>query len=171
MHGGAAPQVRRKANERVVREAALEQGRRLGGVIDVDPHEAILSALQEAAANVAVLRRLVAGYEVDQLPAGTLGIYEDERTRLVKFAKLAIDAGVPERQVRVAKQQADQLATALDRALDALVREIPPATRDALQRTLAAELRALAGENEEARRHGASALDVRAGSARGRVDG
>lgn len=87
MHGGAAPQVRRKANERVARETALEQGRRLGGVVDVDPHEAILSALQEAAANVAVLRALVAGCEVDELPAGTLGMYEDERERLVKFCQ------------------------------------------------------------------------------------
>ncbi len=163
--------MRRKANERVVREAALEQGRRLGGVIDVDPHEAILSALQEAAANVAVLRGLVAAYEVDEVPVGILGVYEDERERLVKFAKLAIDAGVPEHRVRVAEEDALHLARAFERALDGFAQELSPAMRDALKRALAAELRALVRENEHARQGGLVVLDARPSSARRRVDG
>jgi hypothetical protein len=171
MHGGAAPQVRRKAKERVVREAALEQGRRLGGVIDVDPHEAILSALQEAAANVAVLRGLVAAHEVGEVPAGILGMYEDERERLVKFAKLALDAGVPERRVRVAQEEAHQLARAFERALDAFAQDISPAMRDSLKRALGAELRAIVRENEHARQRDREALEAHIGSLRLRIDG
>jgi hypothetical protein len=37
-------------------------------------------------------------------------LYQEERDRLVRVAKAAIDAGVEERQVRLAEGQAQQLA-------------------------------------------------------------
>ncbi|MEQ8834776.1 MAG: hypothetical protein RIB67_10080 [Miltoncostaeaceae bacterium] len=77
------------------------------------------------------------------------------------FAKLALDARVPERRVWVAQQQAHQLGAAFDRALDALANDIPPTTREALRRALGAELRAVVRENEHAKQRDVSALDVR----------
>jgi hypothetical protein len=37
-------------------------------------------------------------------------LYQEERDRLVRVAKAAIDAGVAERQVRITEEQARQLA-------------------------------------------------------------
>jgi len=166
-HGGRAPQVRRKAAVNVARDRALAEARRLGGTIDVGPHEVLLDAVREAAANVEVLRGYVAhlGVEVAEdgaiaLPeqriewekGGThvparvhilLALYSEERDRLVRFSKLAIDAGVAERQVRVAEQQAQRLGQAFGRALDAAAEVITPDARAALQKALAVELRGL----------------------------
>lgn len=86
MHGGSAPQVRRKAAERLAlgrARAELErEGRLGGGQIDVDPADAMLAMVREAAFNVAVLRDLVAGLATD--PIIPLG--DDETTVMVSPA-------------------------------------------------------------------------------------
>ena len=168
MHGGAARQVRRRAAANVARDRALAEARRLGGSLDVDPHEVLLAQVREAAANVEVLRGYVAGLAVDLADDGTaiavpeqriewdkggthvdakvhvlVAMYNDERDRLVRFSKLAIDAGVAERQVRVAEQQAQRLGQAFSRALDAAAEHLTPAGREAVRVALAAELRRL----------------------------
>lgn len=141
MHGGSAPQVRRKAAERLAlgrARAELErEGRLGGGQIDVDPADAMLAMVREAAFNVAVLRDLVAGLatEMDAAAPDALGpvpaiaglmgstskvmeaaphvwvnMYDAERERLVKWSKACRDAGVDEAVVRLEERRADQLA-------------------------------------------------------------
>jgi hypothetical protein len=85
-HGGRAPQTIR-ANERRLAlgraRAELErEGRLGGGQIDVDPADAMLAMVREAAFNVAVLRDLVAGLATD--PIIPLG--DDETTVMVSPA-------------------------------------------------------------------------------------
>lgn len=62
-HGGRSPQVQAAARRRLAlaqAEVDLEAERaKLGRVVPVDPAEAMLAMVNEAAANVAVLRRLV----------------------------------------------------------------------------------------------------------------
>lgn len=166
-HGGRAPQVRAAAARRQLVASALAEARRLGGSLDVDPHEVLLAQVQEAAANVAVLRVYVAELGVEVASDGAIalpeqvieweksgthvparvhvlvGLYNEERDRLGKYAKLAIDAGVAERQVRVAETQAERLGAAFGRALDAAAEHITTEGREALRRALARELRAL----------------------------
>lgn len=174
IHGGAAPQVRRRAAANVARDRALAEARRLGGSLEVDPHEVLLAQVREAAANVEVLRSHVAGLAVDLADDGTavavpeqriewdkggthvdakvhilVAMYNDERDRLARYAKLAIDAGVAERQVRVAEQQAQRLGRAFSRALDAAADQLTPAGREAVRVALASELRALGPETVE----------------------
>lgn len=138
---GNAPQVRRKAAERLAlgrARAELErEGRLGGGQIDVDPADAMLAMVREAAFNVAVLRDLVAGLatEMDAAAPDALGpvpaiaglmgstskvmeaaphvwvnMYDAERERLVKWSKACRDAGVDEAVVRLEERRADQLA-------------------------------------------------------------
>ncbi|GEM_PF-2833090 len=68
MHGGSAPQVKAAAARTIAFDRAIRE-LQLGGELDVDPAEAMLQQVREAAANVAILRHLVAtlnpGY-VDQ---------------------------------------------------------------------------------------------------------
>ncbi len=66
-HGGKAPQTKRAANRRLALGQAmveLEEERRLGRSLPVEPADAMLAMVQEAAANVALYRGLVERLEV-----------------------------------------------------------------------------------------------------------
>lgn len=140
---GASPQARRKAAERLAlgrARAELErEGRLGGGQIDVDPADAMIAMVREAAFNVAVLRDLVAGLDTSMASAapGALGaiaslmgstsklneaaphvwvtMYDAERERLVKWSKACRDAGVDEAVLRLEERRADELAGILSR--------------------------------------------------------
>lgn len=109
-------------------EAALEQERKLGRVLPVEPADAMLAMVWEAAANVAVLRELVQDLDAMVGPGGLAGLtgstakvfdaaphvlvemYDSERERLVRWAKACRDAGVDERRVELAESQGRLLA-------------------------------------------------------------
>lgn len=140
---GASPQAKRKAAERLAlgrARAELErEGRLGGGQIDVDPADAMIAMVREAAFNVAVLRDLVAGLDtsMDAEGPGALGaiaslmgsqaklneaaphvwvtMYDAERERLVKWSKACRDAGVDEAVLRLEERRADELAGILSR--------------------------------------------------------
>lgn len=157
-HGGSGDHV----DNAVVKRQALAKIKleltSLGGQIDIEPTEAMLVMVREAAWNVAYLRSLVAelrGHvEDEQRPvvideegvarvdpawvgAGIAGrtspddwkadphvlvkMYNDERDRLVKYAKLCRDAGVEERYVQIAEAQGVWLTQMLDRVFTQLL--------------------------------------------------
>ncbi len=166
-HGAAAPQVRKAAGRRVVRDAALAEAARLGGSLDIDPLDALLGQVREAAANVEVLRAAIADLGVDVAREGAIAIpeqviefekggthvpakvhvlvslYSEERDRLVKYAKLCLDAGVDERRVTVAEQDAARLGRAFAGALDDVAELLSPEAREGLRAALGTRLRAL----------------------------
>jgi hypothetical protein len=98
----------------------------------VEPHEALLEEVWRTAGHVGWLGGVVRGLEPQQLVRGItktvqfrdgtrtvearaavdvwVKLYQEERDRLVRVAKAAIDVGVEERQVRLAEGQAQQLA-------------------------------------------------------------
>jgi hypothetical protein len=45
-------------------------------------------------------------------------MYNEERDRLAKMAKMAIDAGIAERQVQIAEQQGEMIVTIIVQVLD-----------------------------------------------------
>jgi hypothetical protein len=128
LHGGASP-THVKAAQRREAERAVEQ---FGLPREVEPHEALLEEVHRAAGHVAWLGEVVGQLERNQLvhgitrtvqlPDGSrtvearaainiwVKLYQEERRDLVRTAKLALDAGVEERQVRLAEAQAQQLA-------------------------------------------------------------
>jgi hypothetical protein len=127
-HGGAAPQVKRKARERVEQEAAEKAVRSFGGPVDVDPHTALLQELHRTAGHVAWLGDVVADLEKDKLwgltggaaggipeakPSVWVGMYQQERMHLAKVAKLCVDAGIEERRIRLAEDAGRQLAAVI----------------------------------------------------------
>lgn len=159
MHGGKTPQVARAAQRRLALGEAMSELTKLGVPIDVEPADAMLDMVREAAGNVAFLRSRV--QELDQLLAGPDGneiiavlggtkgddpleipggppaiagrvdprnfraerhvlvvMYDEERERLVRWAKACRDAGVDERRVQLAEDQGRVLATVLRGALE-----------------------------------------------------
>ena len=179
MHGAGSGKVKAAARRRVARDAALAEGRkvieRLGGSIDIDPGEALVGQVREAAANVEVLRAAVAAldpgrglvsaaptailaadgdltegiygpdHQGDGKPHVLVTMYSDERDRLVKYAKLALDSGIAERVVRMAEQQAQVMARAFAETFDVLAAEMSPELVRKAQKVLAERLRASVG--------------------------
>lgn len=146
MHGGLAPQALNAAARRVALGEALAELDRLGVPIDVDPAEAMVAMVHEAAGNVAFLRSKVqeltqrAG-EADPTGLTDLGggiagrvdpdnwkaaphvyvaMYDAERERLVRWSKACREAGVDEQRVRLAEQQGELIADGFRMVLDGM---------------------------------------------------
>ena len=137
MHGGSAPQVKAAAARRVALGEVEREAVRLGWSLDVDPLDALTEVVREAAANVAAFRSAVEqlGLRVAEdggvaVPDGRDGraearphvlvvMYAEWLDRLARFAKLALDAGVDERRVRLAEMEGRVLAAVVEAAVDA----------------------------------------------------
>lgn len=127
MHGGTAKQVKAKAQKNVAEWKATRELGKMGCAVDVHPLDALLEMVCEAAGNVHYLRTRVEDLhltEVNDLTGVTeanalVKLYEQERDRLAKFSKMALDAGVDERQVRIAEAQGQQLAAVVRAAVAA----------------------------------------------------
>ncbi len=135
MHGGSAPQVRSAARRRLAVEEITREIGRLGMQVPVDPLDAMLEQVEEAYANVAVLRLAVAELGITVANDGAVAVpdpdgwearehvlvamYHSERDRLMRFSKLCLDAGVDERRVRLAEAQGQLLARVVQAAVDA----------------------------------------------------
>jgi hypothetical protein len=137
-HGGSAPQVRKRAAVR----AELESWGL--GDTTVDPGETLLRLLSQAAARAdryaAAIQRLVDEQGLEAALVGDTYVIDDsgesrkvgeyirglaqlenqERDRAANFAKLAIQAGLAERQVRLAERQTSIVEKALMATLDDL---------------------------------------------------
>jgi hypothetical protein len=121
-HGGNSPSLRRHAAKMQLREMAQE--------MDVEPDEAILKVVRIDYGMVEWLRNQIAyledgryeevhfvGQDVDRHPELVGAIYRDElRTwldSLAKHSKLALDAGIAERQMQILEAEAAIFATAV----------------------------------------------------------
>jgi hypothetical protein len=150
-HAGVSTSVAKAKGE------ALSAWRAVPGRSDVSPSEAVMSMLQMSWARVhlyaSLLERQLAGadrsrgvgegeglvghtfsaspsvgvYESGEAVRGLAVLEERERDRCVRFAKVAHDMGVADREIRLAEQQGALLAGAINRILDAL--ELSPAQR------------------------------------------
>lgn len=168
-HGGGAPQVKAKEVERVEARKNEEIMRRalpFGESKDVDPLKALLKLISDKAQEVEWLR-----YRVEELgdrariwgpsdhqegigPMGAVDMTTSKagahtwwvmlRTaedQLAKFVTAALKAGVAERQVQLAEQQAAVMVGMVQRALASLT--LPPDLLEAAHAAFAREFRAI----------------------------
>jgi len=135
-HGGATPNHQVAAEKHM----AVERMRTFGLPIDTDPQTALLDEIKRTAGHVAWLssriqnlddsqaayERATEGEEAESVPGVKeplldktmfgpkpsvwIGIYQTERQHLARVCKMALDAGVAERQVALAEQQGQLLA-------------------------------------------------------------
>lgn len=158
-HHGNGELASKRAKNLMRDLAARSALRTLAVPIEVSPTEALMGLVYEAAGNVAFLGGRVAdlGLELvgdvysltrEGFPIATsedaraiVKLYNDERDRLAKVAKLAIDAGLEERQVRVLEDQAVMMAKVLRATIIAL--DLAPDLQRQAFSIMASELRAI----------------------------
>lgn len=113
-HGGNSPALRKSAVRAQVRDMAQE--------LDMDPHDALLFTVRLAAGTVNWIRsRILDLEEAEQggvveeaaLIESLHKVYGEERDRLAKAAKLAIDAGIDERRIQLEEDQGVLIAKAV----------------------------------------------------------
>lgn len=156
IHGSGGEDGKRDGLKKLTLARFRDELTSLGGQIDVEPTEAMLTMVREAAFNVAYLRSLVEQLrgEIDGMDAFVIdedgvgqvpvawvgagiagrvdpdtwvsrehvlvGMYNSERDRLVKYAKMCRDAGVEERRVQIEEEQGRWLVRTLDMVLESL---------------------------------------------------
>lgn len=152
-HGGSAPQVRAKAEQRVAKMKVGDALRKMG-VDHVDPMDGLLKEVTRSASLLNVYSSLVSELETqkdgiyganhlnDFEPHVLVLMFNNERDRFAKLCKMAIDAGLEERTVQLAEQQANLMVQVIQRVLDdpqlALTREQRAAGRQVSARHLRA---------------------------------
>lgn len=170
-HGGKAPQVQKKAQERLAEQEAQKimtnAVRTLGLPVDVDPAKALLDEIHWTAGHVAWLRGKVQELEDADLvwgrtqtdkgvgPQGLVDtttekaapniwydLYLKEREHLAKVCALALRAGIEERKVKLAESQGLLVADVIRRVLSAL--GLTPEQQLLVPEVVPRELRALA---------------------------
>lgn len=92
---------------------------------EVDPQQALLEEVHRTAGHVAWLGQKIGEFATDselkqldmserfEKPSVWVEMYERERIHLVRVSKACVDAGVAERQVRLAEAQGQMLASVL----------------------------------------------------------
>lgn len=138
VHGGNLPNNSKRGVE-ILRDLRIRQQMlSLGRTVDINPTDALLHLVSEAAGNVAFL-----GGRVSELGMNLVGpiyslsrdgtpietseevralvrLYNDERDRLMKVSKVALDSGIAEREVKLQEDQAMQVVTMLQNVLSGL---------------------------------------------------
>lgn len=120
-HGGKTP-----AGTKAAVKLMHASGSFGGTELDVDPIEALLGEVRRTAGHVAWLQERISLWTMEpneDMPAKQsvwLQVYQYERMHLARVAKIAIDAGVAQRQVALAESQGQLLAQAVNQILTGL---------------------------------------------------
>jgi hypothetical protein len=115
-HLGSTPNHKKRA---IVLEAQQRMVK-LGAPVELPPIDALLAMLSIASGHVRWLRAEIAELESlsgEEAPA-LLSLYAEERDRVARVAKACLDAGVAERQVKLAEQYGEALAAVLAAIFD-----------------------------------------------------
>jgi hypothetical protein len=128
-HGAGAPQVRRKAAERVKLEAAARAAATFGLPREVAPDQALLEEIARTAGHIDWLGGIIEALDPKAVVCASeftgvntteqaavnvwVELYQRERTHLVAVCKAAISAGIEERRVKLAEQHGALLADVL----------------------------------------------------------
>jgi hypothetical protein len=111
LHGGMLPHIVKKCAE----EKGREMARAWGIELDIDPFEGILASVRMAYGAVAAFK---ARLKDDSKPDSPEVIaWMAAQKHAAQIAKMAIDAGIAERQVQIAERMAEQIAMAYEDAL------------------------------------------------------
>ena len=157
MHGGKNPAVMAAAERRMARAELEALISTQAPPIPVEPHTAILAMIHACAGRVAFWQRMVDTIDADELTWGTTRVktgghdtgrteearhhiaytsLREESDRLVKYADIALRAGVEAERVRIAREDGQQIARVLVGFLERVGLDRDEAARAALAETL-----------------------------------
>lgn len=106
----------------------------IGAPIAIDPYQAIIMLVNRTAGILHWLDMKIAAFNADHeliqntgelgqgpsIPSAWVKLHGEERDRLARYAKMAIDCGIAERFVKIAEQQGVLLAKVIQLILDDL---------------------------------------------------
>lgn len=145
IHGGITPAGKKAAARQAGRE--IIQAVKFGGdlnITNVTAEQALIEEVRRSTAMVRWLEERIGTWDYDDSEGAVMGglprmvgetyrggmtitdqqawmiVYREERAHAAKVAKMAIDAGIAERMVRIAEDQGIMLGTAIKAVLDAL---------------------------------------------------
>jgi hypothetical protein len=122
-HGGSTESGKKGAAKEM---AKRERSSFAEVIVDTDPIQALLQEVSRTAGHVSWLAERLGVWSMDtneEIPANQdqwLKVYQYERMHLARTAKIAIDAGVAQKQVALAEQQGQMLANAVNAILEGL---------------------------------------------------
>ena len=157
MHGGKNPNNLAAAQRRMATAELEELISTQAPPIPVEPHTAILAMIHACAGRVAFWQRIVDDLDAGELTWGTTKVktgghdtgrteearhhiaytsLREESDRLVKYADIALRAGVEAERVRIAREDGQQIARVLVGFLERVGLDRDEAARAALAETL-----------------------------------
>jgi hypothetical protein len=142
-HLGNTPAHKKHA----IAQEAKRRAVAFGEPVDIDAGTALIAVLQLSAGHLAWLRYSLS-FEDDKTSHNAqvlLRMYDDERDRVARIAKAALDAGVAERQVRLAERVGAELAEVLGAVFDDAALALTQKQRARLPEVLRRHLTALDG--------------------------
>ena len=151
-HGSKAPQVQRKAKQRLALETLGEWlAKEHLDPEDVDPLEVLLDSLGRSYTAAKFLGSMVRSLEDitgpnhlgDAVPHVYVEMWETERDRAARLAAKAIELGVREMQVRLSERQGQMIAQIFAAALDDASLGLTPEQRNTGRKLVARHLRTL----------------------------
>lgn len=121
LHGGTAP----SGNTAGIRAEALAYAAEHYGMRDIQPTDALLMCVRDAAGQLAFYKQAIAGLEPEELlrdgrPHPWVVLRMEAADRCATYSSKALTAGVAERAVQLAERMGEVLATAAERMLAAL---------------------------------------------------
>ena len=124
IHGGEARQVKAKAEQRLQDEHARQAVATYGLPLEIEPHQALLDEVYRTHGHVIWLRDTIQALQAEQLhgPVGGgehseprhephvwIRLYQEERRHLARVAFDCIKAGIEERRIKLAEQDAERI--------------------------------------------------------------
>jgi len=110
-----------------------------GTRIDIGPHQALMEEIHRTAGHVYWLEQQIQQMQSSELVQETvkdgmklsawIEMYQEERKMLVNVAKVAISAGVAERQVKLAEEQGKMIAMLFIKFINSEILSLSPEQR------------------------------------------
>jgi hypothetical protein len=119
LHGGSTPaQMERARRDLALREVAV-----MGARLEIEPTQALLECVYRAAGHAGKVESLsedevlCVGAHGRPTPHTWIRLEQEALDRLARFSKMALDAGVAERQIKIAERTGARIAAALEEAV------------------------------------------------------
>lgn len=142
MHSGSTPAgIKSALAKKVLAEAQF-----YGEAVPIEPAQALVAEIERTNGHVEWLSLKVASLDEEEEPeylSWWLTVYHAERKHLASVSKMAVDAGIAERVVKLAEAEAAVMAEAILSVLESEELALTPAQIQAGRRIAATTLRAL----------------------------